>query len=129
MKYAYPVILYADGDKVGATVPDLPGCHTFGDDMADALLMAKDAMEIWLWSAEDDGLTIPTPSYNLTAEPHETLTLVAADTDEWRRSNDTRAVKKTLSVPSWLNAKAEKANAPFSRILQDGLKEYLHISK
>ena len=54
---------------------------------------------------------------------------VAADTDEYRRQNDTRSVKKTLSIPAWLNHQAEKANAPFSQILQQSLKEYLHIAQ
>jgi hypothetical protein len=56
------------------------------------------------------------------------VSMVAADTDEYRRQNDTRAIKKTLSIPAWLNHQAEKANAPFSQILQQGLKEYLHIA-
>jgi len=55
--------------------------------------------------------------------------MVAADTDEYRRQNDTRAVKKTLSIPAWLNYRAEKANAPFSQILQQGLKEYLRVAQ
>ena len=125
MKYVYPVILYTDDDKVGVTVPDLPGCHTFGDDKADALLAAKDAVEMWLWSAENEEMKIPEPSSALEVTEGQLMTLVAADTDEWRRANDTRSVKKTLSIPSWLNVQAEKANAPFSQILQEGLKEYL----
>ncbi|MDR2599666.1 MAG: type II toxin-antitoxin system HicB family antitoxin [Oscillospiraceae bacterium] len=127
MKYIYPVILYPDDTKVGVTVPDLPGCHTFGENKADALLMARDAIEMWLWSAENDNLIIPTASETLDTNDGETMTLVAADTDEWRRANDTRSVKKTLSIPSWLNAQAEKANAPYSQILQEGLKEYLKL--
>ena len=129
MKYVYPAILYPDDGKIGVTVPDLPGCHTFGDDRADALFMAKDAIEIWLWNAENEKLPIPTPSETLTLEPNETLTLIAADTDEYRQANDTRAVKKTLSIPAWLNHQAEKANAPFSQILQQGLKEYLRVAE
>jgi predicted RNase H-like HicB family nuclease len=128
MKYAYPAILYPDGVAVGVRVPDLPGCFTFGRDRAEALLMAKDAVEMWLWDAENNQEPIPQPSDSLPAGQGETLTLVAADTDEYRRANDTRAVKKTLSIPAWLNYKAEKANAPFSQILQQGLKEYLHVS-
>ena len=129
MKYVYPAILYRDDDKVGVTIPDLPGCHTFGDDMADALLMAKDAAEMWLWDAENNSEAIPKASETLNICINQTLTLIAADTDNWRRENDTRAVKKTLSIPSWLNVKAEKANAPFSQILQEGLKNYLRISE
>jgi len=63
----------------------------------------------------------------LPLEPGEILTLVAADTDEYRQANEKKSVKKTLSIPPWLNYRAEKANAPFSQILQQGLKEFLHI--
>ena len=129
MKYVYPAILYSDDGKFGVTVPDLPGCHTFGDDIADALLVAKDAVEMWLWDAENNEETMPRATEALPLKPDETLTLIAADTDEYRRLNDTKAVKKTLSIPSWLNQMAEKANAPFSQILQQGLKEYLRIAE
>jgi len=125
MKYVYPAILYHDDGKISITVPDLPGCHTFGDDTADALIMAKDAIEGWLWDAENNQEQIPTPSESLHINDGETFTLVAADTDEYRKANDTKAVKKTLSIPSWLNHQAERANAPFSQILQQGLKDYL----
>lgn len=114
------------------SVPDLPGLHTFGNSMADALFMAQDAIEMWLWDAENNGETIPTASnpekiIKKYKKPDQVVSMVAADTDEYRRQNDTRAVKKTLSIPAWLNHQAEKANAPFSQILQKGLKEYLHI--
>jgi len=128
MKYVYPAILYPDDDKIGVTVPDLSGCHTFGDDIADALFMAKDAIEMWLWNAENENINIPAASKTLPVKPNETLNLIAADTDEYRKANDTKAVKKTLSIPSWLNFQAEKANAPFSQILQQGLKDYLQIN-
>ena len=129
MKYVYPVIFYPDNGAVGITVPDLPGCHTFGTDTADALLMAKDAIEMWLWDAEnkDEDIPVATPINDIEIIKNQQLTLVAADTDEWRKAYDTKAVKKTLSIPSWLNARAEKANAPFSQILQEGLKEYLNV--
>jgi len=128
MKYVYPVILAPDDGSIGVSVPDLPGCHTFGEDMADALIMAKDAIECWLWDAENNNENIPTASKHLVTKKEEIFTLIAADTDEYRRANDNRAVKKTLSIPSWLNNQAEKANAPFSQILQQGLKEYLQIA-
>jgi len=125
MKYVYPAILYSDDGSVGVKIPDLPGCFTFGSDRAEALLMAKDAVEMWLWDAENKREPIPPASDRLPLEKEEIFTLIAADTDEFRQANDTRAVKKTLSIPAWLNYQAEKANAPFSQILQQGLKEYL----
>jgi len=129
MKYVYPAILYPDGEAISVKVPDLPGCFTYGKDKADALLMAKDAVEMWLWDAENNGERIPAASESLPLENGETFTLIAADTDEYRKANDSRAIKKTLSIPAWLNYQAEKANAPFSQILQQGLKEYLHVTE
>jgi len=129
MKYAYPAILHQEDGFVNVTVPDLPGCRTFGKDTAEALFMAKDAVEMWLWDAENKNEPIPAVSKSLTIDGSDTFTLIAADTEEYRKANDSRAVKKTLSIPSWLNHQAEKANAPFSQILQQGLKEYLQVSK
>ncbi|GMO29926.1 MAG: type II toxin-antitoxin system HicB family antitoxin [Termitinemataceae bacterium] len=133
MKYVYPAILTNEGDNILVSVPDLPGLHTFGNSLADALCMAQDAIEMWLWDAENNKEAIPAPSSqnavsDLAKCPNQMVSLVVADTDEYRRQYDTRAVKKTLSIPAWLNHKAEKANAPFSRILQDGLKEYLGVA-
>ena len=134
MKYVYPAIFTAEEGNILVSVPDLPGLHTFGHNMADALFMAQDAIEMWLWDAENKAEAIPPASSQkkiakLCKSPDQVVSMVAADTDEYRRQNDTRAVKKTLSIPAWLNHQAEKANAPFSQILQQGLKEYLHIAQ
>jgi len=130
MKYAYPAIFtpLEDG-QYDVYIPDLPYCRTFGHSLADAIEMAEDAASMWLWDAENKREAIPLPSDTLSHEPSQFVNFIRADTDEWRRANDTRAVKKTLSIPSWLNAQAEKANAPFSQILQEGLKSYLRIQE
>ncbi|MCL2415787.1 MAG: type II toxin-antitoxin system HicB family antitoxin [Defluviitaleaceae bacterium] len=132
MKYAYPAIITPEDGKILVSVPDLPGLHTFGNDLPDALYMAKDAVEMWLWDAENKKEPIPGVSgmadiAKLCENPESFVSMVAADTDEYRRQNDTKAVKKTLSVPAWLNYQAEQANAPFSQILQEGLKKYLNL--
>ncbi len=131
MKYVYPVILNQTDEGYQVRVPDLPGCVTFGTDLPDALAMAQDAAEMWLWDAENKDEAIPPASraQDIAVSDGGTISLVLADTDRYRRENDTRAVKKTLSIPQWLNAQAEKANAPFSQILQEGLKDYLHINR
>jgi predicted RNase H-like HicB family nuclease len=132
MKYVYPAIFAPEEGKTLVSVPDLPGLHTFGDSLAEAIYMAQDAIEMWLWDAENKAEPIP-PASSLAdmmkrrENPDQLVSLVAADTDEYRRQTGTRSVKKTLSIPAWLNDKAEKANAPFSQILQQGLKEYLHV--
>jgi predicted RNase H-like HicB family nuclease len=132
MKYVYPAIFTPEDGNILVSVPDLPGLHTFGSSLAEALYMVQDAIEMWLWDAENKGESIPPASSQmeigqLCESSDQFVNLIAADTDEYRRQNDTRAVKKTLSIPAWLNNQAEKANAPFSQILQQGLKEYLHI--
>ena len=134
MKYVYPTILTPEEGNILVSVPDLPGLHTFGTSMADALFMAQDAIEMWLWDAENNDEAIPPASSQkkiarMCKSPDQVVSMVAADTDEYRRQNDARSVKKTLSIPAWLNHQAEKANAPFSQILQQGLKEYLHIAQ
>jgi len=131
MKYVYPAILTEEDGKILVSVPDLPGTYTFGDDLADALYMAQDAIEMWLWDAENNNEEIPLPSPQQQmasqCEPGQYVSMIMADTDEYRRKNDTRAIKKTLSIPAWLDYEAQKANAPFSQILQQGLKDYLKI--
>ena len=71
MKYVYSAILYDDDGKVSVTVPDLPGCHTYGEDEADALFMAQDAVAMWLWHAENSGTEIPKASKKLKLKPNE----------------------------------------------------------
>ena len=109
----------------GVSFPDIPGCFTFGDNMADTLFMAEDAASMMIASFEDDGDPIPVPSDISTIRTDGIVSLVPVDTDEWRRKFDNKAVKKTLTIPSWLNRKAEKAGINFSQVLQDALKAML----
>lgn len=121
MKYVYPVIFEEDDGKIGVTVPDIPSTFTFGDDMADAIYMAEDVIAMMLAGYEDEGKPVPEPSKIEDIKTNGIVSLVRADTDEWRKLVDNKAVKKTLSIPSWLNKKAEKAAINFSLILQDAL--------
>jgi predicted RNase H-like HicB family nuclease len=100
MKYVYAAILTPEDGKILVNIPDLPGVFTFGDNLADALLMAKDAAEMWLWDAENKNEVIPPASnQNEVSEKCETfdefVSLIVADTDEYRKQMDTRSVKKT----------------------------------
>lgn len=126
MKYVYPAIFTPlPSGEFDARIPDLPGCITCGKNLADAIEMAEDAAAMWLCDAEDNQENIPSPSEKLDVNHPQFINLVVADTTEYRRENDNRAVKKTLTIPSWLNAKAEKAGINFSQTLQDALKERL----
>jgi len=128
MKYVYPAIFTPlPSDEFDVRIPDLPGCITCGKNLADAIEMAEDAVSMWLCDAEDNQETIPSPSEKLAADPPKFMSLVVADTDRYRQENDNRAVKKTLTIPNWLNYKAEKAGVNFSQTLQSALKKQLNI--
>ena len=126
MKLAYPVII-SKGDKyLIASAPDLE-VDTQGENLADAIDMARDAISIWCVCEQDAGREIPLPS-DISEIEHEStdiLTLVDVDIDAYRRAIDQRAVRKNLTIPSWLNERAERANINFSAVLQEALKERL----
>lgn len=128
MRYVYPVVFKQEENQYSVSVPDLDGCFTFGDSLFEAIEMARDAMAMWLCKAEDNNEVLPQVS---KLEDIKTdggfVNFIDVDTQEYRRLNDNRAIKKTLSVPSWLNAKAERAGINFSQVLQDALKVKLNI--
>jgi antitoxin HicB len=129
MKYVYPAIFTEENNNYNVSVPDLPGCFTFGTTIAEAIEMARDAIAMWLCDAENKYEEIPSPSkpQDITNDPNSFVSLIDVDTVEYRRENDNRAIKKTLSIPSWLNSKAEKAGINFSQTLQKALKEELGL--
>lgn len=129
MKYVYPVVFEnAEEGGFNVSVPDIKGCFTCGDDMAESIEMAADAMEMMLVHYEDEGTEIPAPSNIEDIKSSGIVSLVVADTDRWRKEFDNKAVKKTLTIPSWLNSKAEKANINFSQLLQESLCQKLGVS-
>jgi predicted RNase H-like HicB family nuclease len=105
MKYEYPVIFTPEEGAVLVSVPDLPGLNTFAGNVTDALCMARDAIEMWLWDAENKGEDIPPASghaeiVKLCESEDQSVSMVAADTDEYRRQNDLLPVKNTRSIPA-----------------------------
>ena len=132
MKYVYPAIFsqIEDGEFAGGYrvhIPDLPHTRTFGKDLADAIGMAEDAASMWLWDAENNKEQAPKASIELSCAKGEFISMIVADTDIYRRQMDSRSVKKTLTIPAWLNHKAEEAHVNFSSILQEALKAHLKI--
>ena len=128
MKYVYPAVFTPLDDGYDVHVPDLPGCRTCGDTLVDAIEMAEDAVSMWLWDAENEKEAIPKESQTLPYDPPQFVSLVKADTELFRRKMDSRAVKKTLTIPAWLNELAESAHVNFSGLLQEALKQHLNIT-
>ena len=125
----YPAILTPDSDGYTIEFPDLSCCVTEGDTLAEALNMGKDAMEGWLYSAQKHNEPLPKPSdiETIALDEGQFTSLVVADLEAYRRRMDSRAVKKTLTIPSWLNEKADAARVNYSQILQDGLRRHLGL--
>lgn len=130
MKYVYPVIFEeAEEGGYNVKVPDIPGTFTCGDDMADAILMAEDVIAMMLADYEDEKKPVPTPSKIENIKTKGIVSLVRADTTEWRKLVDNKSVRKTLSIPNWLNTMAEKAGVNFSQVLQEALKTLLGVQE
>ena len=130
MIYIYPAIFTpVKGGGYAIHFPDLPGTNSQGKDMAEAVYMARDALASWLDYLIDEHLPIPkaTIPYAGIIESGQIITLVDADMDAYRRRKNSKAVKKTLTIPAWLNEEAEAQKINFSAVLQEGLKERLQI--
>lgn len=129
MKEAYPVVMSKGAEYIVVFVPDF-NINTQGKDYAEAMEMARDAIGLMGIDMEDDGEKIPKPS-DLAAVKKENeediITLVDVDFYEYRRKNDMRTVRRNVSLPSWLNVRAEEAGLNVSAILQAALKQELNI--
>nr|DAI65669.1 MAG TPA: HicB-like antitoxin [Caudoviricetes sp.] len=131
MKYIYPVLFTKEDDAYLIHFPDFPNIFSEGDSLADAVDMAEDALNLWLWNAEESGDEIPAPSDPAVLEiPSGTIvSLVKADTLKYRQLHDTQAIKKTLTIPRWLDTLAKKHNVNFSNVLQNALINELNVHK
>ena len=128
-KYAYPAVFTAENNSYSVSFPDVEGCLTFGETIPEAIEMAEDALCLMLYDLEEEGSEIPKPSdaKELKVESNEFVTMIACDTVEYRKFYDNKAVKKTLTVPNWMNTLAEKAGINFSQVLQEALLQKLNI--
>lgn len=131
MIYVYPATIQHEKDgRYSIWFEDLPGCATSGETLPEAITMARDAMGGWLDCAIANGDEIPTSSNSsdIRVEAGQEIALIDMDLDAYRRENDQRAIKKTLTLPSWLNTRAERAGINFSQTLQDALYTRLNIT-
>ncbi len=132
-KYVYPAIFTPEEDGAySIRFPDVPNCFTGAQTLEDAMEMANDALCLMLYDMEQTGAEIPAASsvsqMQEQAEDGEFVTLISCDTLAYRKFYDNKAVKKTLSIPSWLNDMAERAGINFSGTLQEALKQQLNIN-
>lgn len=130
-KYIYPAIFAKEDEFYTVHFPDLESCYTQGDSLQDAYEMASDILCLTLYNLEEDQANIPAASEAtaLKTGENEFVSLVSCDTLEYRRYYDNRAVKKTLTIPAWLNTMSEREGINFSAVLQAALKKELNITE
>lgn len=130
-KLIYPAVFHAE--EVGGysvDFPDLLGCVTEGDTLEEAISMAEDALGIYLYSLKEDGEAYPQPSNpaDIELSGRDFVSLITYDEVAYLKRTDSHSVKKTLSIPAWLNAQAENSGINFSQTLQKALKQELKIA-
>lgn len=129
-KYSYPAIFTPEENGLYSVIfPDLESCYTSGDNLTDAIIMAEDVLAFTLYDYEKEGKPIPAPSSpsSLSLANGEFVNFIACDTLGYRKRFNNKAVKKTLTIPEWLNEVALDQNINFSQVLQDALLEKIHV--
>lgn len=126
-KYVYPAIFTAEKSGYSIHFPDLAECYTCGDDLEDGLEMAEDVLALTLYRYEVDGKRIPNPSplESISLSNEEFVNYIKADTMTYRKRYRNKAIKKTLTIPEWLNEEAIALGVNFSQVLQEALLEYI----
>lgn len=129
-KYIFPATFTYEEDGISVSFRDLQGCFSYGYSEQEAYENAKEALELHLYGMEEDNMLIPEASNFKSIEKSENEATFLIDV--WmipvRDQMKNRAVKKTLTIPSWLNDIAEEKKVNFSSILQSALKNYLGIT-
>ncbi len=126
MKIVYPVCFYEEEEGgYSIDIPDLLGCCTQANNLEEAMEMAQDAALGWIITAIEDKEDIPKPSKieDIKLENEKGfVSYILLDLDKSNKiSNSKKSVKKTLTIPEWLNEKAEKMSINFSQVLQEAL--------
>ena len=131
MVYVYPAVFRPEAKGYSVYFPDVGLGGTQGEDIADGLGMAHDFLAEAMVYLENSGKKIPTPSEikQIKLKEDEFVSLIAVDVTAYRKKVGNHMIKKTLSIPSWLNSKAEEAKINFSQLLQKALKDELSIGQ
>ncbi|MBR6380940.1 MAG: type II toxin-antitoxin system HicB family antitoxin [Lachnospiraceae bacterium] len=122
-KYAYPAIFHQEENGFYIDFPDIETCFTQGRDIPEGMEMARDALALILCEFEDHKRRLPVPSdlKEIKTGKDAFATLICCDTDHYRMTLNSRAVKKTLTIPAWMNDAAIAAGINFSQVLQEAL--------
>lgn len=128
-KYFYPALFHkTEEGGFWISFPDIPECLTQGDNMSEAYEMAIDALGLALEDRiKENNIPVPTEVDAILPEKDAYIVIIEFDLLEYKRRHNSKAVKKTLSIPQWLNEEATARGINFSQVLQDGLKAHLGL--
>ena len=127
--YFYPAIFQVEEDGYSVFVPDIPGCMTQGDTMEEALAMVQEAIGLMLEDVAPADYPAESLPQDLVLEKDQFALMVPFDKLAYDKKYNAKAVKKTLSVPKWLDTLATEHNVNFSNILQNALMHELGVRK
>lgn len=120
MIYVYPAIVYKEENGYWAEITDLEGCLTQGDDLNELMKNLQEALEGYITSLLESKSYIPHAS-DINDIPINTGDFKTLVTIDFNPNKISKSVKKTLTIPYWLNEQAIEKNINFSKVLQDGL--------
>lgn len=119
MLFVYPAVFHKEADAYWVEFPDLEGCHTYGSSITEAMESAQEALGGYVLTLLEQNKKLASPSDISTLHAEDGFSsLVSCDINQYK---DTKAVKKTLTIPSWLNDRAVSMGINFSQVLQEAL--------
>lgn len=129
----YPAIFYKEKNGYSVIFPDLNYLSTYGENLNDAMEVAIDCLAGYLYTAKLDDDKLPMPSKIDDIHPIDIantigfdgkdsfINLISVDLEDYAKTHFNKSVKKTLTIPEWLNREATKKNINFSKVLQEAL--------
>lgn len=118
MKVVYPAVLHREDGAYWIEFPNLEGCQSFGDTLMEIMDNAKEALTGYCLTLIEEQRKLPAASDLDAIEREDGDGIVVIEAN---LKDATKSVKKTLTIPAWLNAAAESRNINFSETLQNAL--------
>ena len=129
MKYVYPALFVKEDESIIVTFPDLEDTFTDGATMQEAFENAEDVLNLMLWNREEEKDDIPMPSSpeQITVPQEATLAMIKADTLAYRKLHDQKTIRRSITIPSWLDTLARERNINFSQLMQNAIRRECSI--
>lgn len=130
-KLFYPAVFHPEEDGgFSVDFPDLLGCVTEGDTLAEAIEMAEDALGIYMYTLKEDKEKAPDPSSpaDIKVEGRDFVSIIEYDEVAYLKRTDSHAVKKTLTIPAWMDVLAKEHDLNFSNVLQNAIRRELNLA-